>query len=517
MSSASSTRSGAPPEADPLSPSRACASPPPRLRVQIPQARPERTEAPVRRAAPAPGGQRRGPAPQLRPRCHLSPGASYGADARVPSEGRPLAAGPPSVPTPGDTTPFFSGRHPSSPCPLAPCPGPDPKSQDQNNAPPPPAPPAALAPQDGLSVRVKFPRLFDVTSCPSLLPRRRPPPSPLPRASVARAGPSAPPAPAPTQQTFGTAAGPRLRAGRRGAAGGGAGAATAPPAGPPRPRPWSGDRSICRADAPRSRTRAPPAPGAEGAGTRPGAAAESAEPRARPRPRTRRRRAPGSCMPGRWRRQRDMQPARKLLSLLFLILMGTELTQVRASNAIFLSARERRPPGPRGTQQSRGAAQRSGRGAPRLGSTAERPLSGWREGCRLTETGGASRASPDPQPPASQAAQGGPLPAEKFGDPCEGSFGCYCFWGEAGQRVRAPGVLRGGSALTPSLPPAPRTPHPWSIPASGCRAALGAPRAEGRGGLCLQDQTGKGRWRAGPGCPVGPSVQGLGGGGHALG
>lgn len=35
-----------------------------------------------------------------------------------------------------------------------------------------------------------------------------------------------------------------------------------------------------------------------------------------------------------------MQPARKLLSLLFLILMGTELTQVRASNAIFLPARE---------------------------------------------------------------------------------------------------------------------------------------------------------------------------------
>lgn len=35
-----------------------------------------------------------------------------------------------------------------------------------------------------------------------------------------------------------------------------------------------------------------------------------------------------------------MQPARKLLSLLFLILMGTELTQVRASNAIFLPACE---------------------------------------------------------------------------------------------------------------------------------------------------------------------------------
>uniref|UniRef100_A0A9L0KF35 Olfactomedin 1 n=1 Tax=Equus asinus TaxID=9793 RepID=A0A9L0KF35_EQUAS len=37
-------------------------------------------------------------------------------------------------------------------------------------------------------------------------------------------------------------------------------------------------------------------------------------------------------MPGRWRWQRDMQPARKLLSLLFLILMGTELTQVLPTN-----------------------------------------------------------------------------------------------------------------------------------------------------------------------------------------
>lgn len=49
---------------------------------------------------------------------------------------------------------------------------------------------------------------------------------------------------------------------------------------------------------------------------------------------------------------RDMPPARKLLSLLFLILMGTELTQVRVSSAIFL------PPGAgvaRGAPQSRGA------------------------------------------------------------------------------------------------------------------------------------------------------------------
>ncbi|XP_004388717.1 noelin isoform X3 [Trichechus manatus latirostris] len=37
-------------------------------------------------------------------------------------------------------------------------------------------------------------------------------------------------------------------------------------------------------------------------------------------------------MPGRWRWPRDMPPARKLLSLLLLILMGTELTQVLPTN-----------------------------------------------------------------------------------------------------------------------------------------------------------------------------------------
>ena len=149
-----------------------------------------------------------------------------------------------------------------------------------------------------------------------------------------------------------------------------------------------------------------------------------------------------------------MQPARKLLSLLFLILMGTELTQVRASNAIFLSARERRPPGPGGTRQSRGAAQRSGRRAPRLGRTPEcRPHLGWREGCRLTETG-AAELPRTPSPGPARLRRGAPLPAEKFGDQREGSFGCYCFWGEAEQRVQAPGVFRGGSALTPRRHPA---------------------------------------------------------------
>lgn len=39
-----------------------------------------------------------------------------------------------------------------------------------------PEPPAAPASEDGLfSPELNFPRLFDVTSCPSLLPRHRPP------------------------------------------------------------------------------------------------------------------------------------------------------------------------------------------------------------------------------------------------------------------------------------------------------------------------------------------------------
>lgn len=62
-----------------------------------------------------------------------------------------------------------------------------------------------------------------------------------------------------------------------------------------------------------------------------------------------------------------MPPARKLLGLLFLILMGTELTQVRASDAIFLPACDA-PARPRGAWQSReqlGAARRPRPGRPR--------------------------------------------------------------------------------------------------------------------------------------------------------
>lgn len=72
-----------------------------------------------------------------------------------------------------------------------------------------------------------------------------------------------------------------------------------------------------------------------------------------------------------------MPPARKLLSLLFLILMGTELTQVGASNAIFLPARRRSG---RGTPRSRGACAR----AP--------PPGGWGGGRR--EGGGGWNPSP---------------------------------------------------------------------------------------------------------------------------
>lgn len=90
-----------------------------------------------------------------------------------------------------------------------------------------------------------------------------------------------------------------------------------------------------------------------------------------------------------------MHPARKLLSLLFLILMGTELTQVRASNAIFLPARRPARP-PRGAPQSPGTAPAPRRPAPPawapeapgLGrGQGAGPDLGGREGCRLTRDG----------------------------------------------------------------------------------------------------------------------------------
>lgn len=111
-----------------------------------------------------------------------------------------------------------------------------------------------------------------------------------------------------------------------------------------------------------------------------------------------------------------MQPARKLLGLLVLVLMGTELTQVRASNAIFLRACQApaRPPGEPGKvgEQLRAA------GAPCPDARA--PRLGWREvGCRRTETGAELLRTPSPgpagaaqrapySPPRSSSGTGGP-------------------------------------------------------------------------------------------------------------
>jgi hypothetical protein len=72
-----------------------------------------------------------------------------------------------------------------------------------------------------------------------------------------------------------------------------------------------------------------------------------------------------------------MQPARKLLSLLVLLVMGTELTQVRVTNAIFL-CQGHREPGKVG-ELSPGLGLRRGLEC--------RPAPGLREGCRMIETG----------------------------------------------------------------------------------------------------------------------------------
>lgn len=110
-------------------------------------------------------------------------------------------------------------------------------------------------------------------------------------------------------------------------------------------------------------------------------------------------------MPGRRPWQRDMQPARKLLSLLFLILMGTELTQVRASNAIFLPESD----GARG-RPARGAGEVRERlarsSAPGWGGGPSAAHQPWREGRGLTQ---ACRVPPPPEPQ--------PWPSEAVGCP----------------------------------------------------------------------------------------------------
>ena len=178
------------------------------------------------------------------------------------------------------------------------------------------------------------------------------------------------------------------------------------------------------------------------------------------------RRAPRAPRtPGRRRPPRDMQPARKLLSLLFLILMGTELTQVRASNAIFLPACEaparpgpgkvgeplrtaRRPPGP-------GAAAGLGRGP---------AARGMQEGAQadprlLLCPPGPSALSPSSRTP------GCPLPAEKFKGQRRGPFGSHCHPRGGPSRRSERSELGGGCDPTPA---------PASLPLATV-AALGAP------------------------------------------
>lgn len=228
-------------------------------------------------------------------------------------------------------------------------------------------------------------------------------------------------------------------------------------------------RSPCRAEA----------PGAEGAGPE---SRERVRVHAAPAP------APGLRMPGRRPWQRDMQPARKLLSLLFLILMGTELTQVRASNAILLPASERggcavaaQPGAGTGTWKS-GAARSSARRQPPAGvgrgpACLPRSRSGGREGrglpqdCCASPPGTPALARPcgaEPSllgPPASRS-------PEKFKGQHRGSFAACHPGGLGEQGVQAPGISRGRSE---SHPPHPCPEHPASLPL-GMMPPLGLPK-----------------------------------------
>lgn len=104
-----------------------------------------------------------------------------------------------------------------------------------------------------------------------------------------------------------------------------------------------------------------------------------------------------------------MQPARKLLSLLFLVLMGTELTQVRAFNAIFLRACEApaRPPASPAKSGSRSAQ-------PVPPAPAPEPR-GWGGGRWGADEPRLAPSVPGPPALAQRGCTAGPLlPAEKF-------------------------------------------------------------------------------------------------------
>lgn len=152
-----------------------------------------------------------------------------------------------------------------------------------------------------------------------------------------------------------------------------------------------------------------------------------------------------------------MQPARKLLSLLFLILMGTELTQVRASNAIFLPACE--APARPGAGQSRGAAPHSpappGPGARPRGWGGDQLHLGCRKGCRLTPD--CCSVPQDRQPRALPPGRPGcPLPTEKFKGRRRGPFGAHCHpGGRLSRRSEPPARSEVDVTQLPPLHPCP--------------------------------------------------------------
>lgn len=203
-----------------------------------------------------------------------------------------------------------------------------------------------------------------------------------------------------------------------------------------------------------------------------------------------------------------MQPARKLLSLLFLVLMGTELTQVRAFNAIFLRACEA-PARPPASPAKSGSSSARPVPLPRRPS----PAVGV-EGGRVQTNRDWRRASQDPQPWPSEVAQRAPhsLPRSSNGS-TRGSFSCCCYLG--GDRAGCPSpptprIFRGRSDLTPTQPPTPRSSEtslplvtmlPLALPKQAMAVVPLRPDPEGQAVGC-----------AGLGCFVGSVWRAWGGG-----
>lgn len=124
-----------------------------------------------------------------------------------------------------------------------------------------------------------------------------------------------------------------------------------------------------------------------------------------------------------------MQPARKLLSLLFLILMGTELTQVRASNAIFLPVRE-------APARSPGSPAKSGSSSEQRAPLPGAEPRGWvhaRVPAALGVEGGVQTGRGElpgtPSPGPAGLHSGGHFLPRSSEAGIKGSLDCYCYLG----------------------------------------------------------------------------------------